>query len=753
MRRCFQDTRNSIRPILDTLPATDIPVHARNYQGETLLHCAFSAPQPEDNLPHSAYGPLNTFSETDIVSMLGAADSQGRLPIHHAAMREESLVEWLNSKGANPSVGAYDGQSPLHLAASAKQSNAVGLLLESCEDTVTWEAVNQPDGRGRTALHCTARSGRPESEMLLLEAGADVNIADKYGYTPLHLCAEFGRNRDCVVNSDPEFRISSNSEALRVSDIIQLLRDRGADIGVHNYRGKTAADLAIENRNDEILDLLSLLVESFKADVNLGQYKSAGKHVSMPLLHILSDRKHWWQTGAIQYLLDHGADANLPDDRGQAPLHISVKGEYRRLGIFKLLREHGADPNAVDRDGMAPLSFSIGDPEIVQVLIQLGADITAGKVPALFTAIDKPDPDTGDAGTVSFALTSSLRKLHYGPLQVAAMPTTGSDDVREKIAKIVQLLLDHGADPFLPIDGDTTIMHSLLSGDAIVEPLLALPNFCLERRDQCGRTLLLAACNEDKHSYRPMRSRLEIVRTLCDRGADASAVTNNGDTAASLLLAVASPGRYPVAKVDGTIHFLLQKCPSLLHCANARGDKLVHLAAQKKRWSLVAHYYYTAHLNSEEGLEIVKSGRALGLDINAQDNDGNAPVSKYILESETPMHGETEECKIGILRDAGANIFTTNIHEEGLLHLVARAEAKGWDAMMSRSTRTGEGQRAELFKYLMGLGLDPMVEDLEQRTAVDVAAAHGKTLPWSYFRRAESARTSGCRQRYEMKPA
>lgn len=65
-----------------------------------------------------------------------------------------------------------------------------------------------------------------------------------------------------------------------------------------------------------------------------------------------------------------GADANMRDDHGTAPLHVAAT--HGRLEIVKyLIREKGADPHIVDNNGFTPLHFAAARDyyEIVDFLV------------------------------------------------------------------------------------------------------------------------------------------------------------------------------------------------------------------------------------------------------------------------------------------------------------------------------------------------------------------------------------------------
>jgi ankyrin repeat protein len=68
---------------------------------------------------------------------------------------------------------------------------------------------------------------------LLLESGANANLRNGEGQTPLHLATQLG---DC--------------------DIMRLLLDRGADVDVQDRRRSTPLHLASDNRNSMTTQLL-----------------------------------------------------------------------------------------------------------------------------------------------------------------------------------------------------------------------------------------------------------------------------------------------------------------------------------------------------------------------------------------------------------------------------------------------------------------------------------------------------------------
>lgn len=922
MRRYFEFSLDDPFDVLCLLRATDIPVLSRNHGGETLLHIAFSS-SPEDSesckLLHSTRSPFCLFQKSDIASMISTADHQGRLPIHRAATTGEEYVGWLIDRGAEVSVRTYQKQNPLHLAAIAKQSNVIGLVLEAYGDAERQrKAVNERDVWGRTPLHYACQSARPESVKLLLAAGADPSVLDEERCTALHMCAQFHRKLDISfrygdIRSNPSIR--SDDDTLRVKDIVHLLCRHGADLmsskwpvinpvqyainacsapmaaalldeidgatdarkselerhsdlvpflrlacangnassivdqvmqddstdmigicdhalvtgafgvldglarrGVQprrrvksgsedflhtlarwgfleqfekfgsrrqeegwvngsqgspdtDYPGVQPFILPVVQSNLPNMDLLSLVVETFKADVNIKRIECLWYSMDTCALHILARGSHWWQTGAIQYLLDHGADANITDALGRNALHVAVQGDYQRLRIVKLLLDHGADPNAADEKGTTPLTLVQGDGAMATVLIEYGADIKAGKMSLLSKCIKMLDIDmlramlaTGidcnqrihnvytpldiDEWDYMDTLRLFIGSHDTYPLQKAALRHAGSDTQRAKVAAAVQLLLDNGADPWAPVNGDTTILHDLLSRSAMVETFLAQPNIEIDQRDSRGRTLLLAACHgHEQECSRGLDSVVELTRRLWDMGADISAATNEGDTVVHLLLrsyglqihefeaqVAAKNNKRQNNEAAETLRQLIEKCPSLAVRPNLAGYTPIHIAARRLLLRLVRQLRDAgADIQAPDpkgntilhhivpnmcfcGEDALHEYLALGLDINARNHDGLTPVWKHFADGVCAGEKVLTPDMLETLRIAGADLMGRNGDGESLLHLVARMKIRTYDS--DRESRPSERSDTGAFKYLLGLGLDPLLEDNKQRTAM-----------------------------------
>ena len=124
-----------------------------------------------------------------------------------------------------------DGWAPLHLAAAFGGPEATALLLTHGAHIHRFSRNpmhNQP-------LHaCIALSQDIETVRLLIAQGADVNMEQAGGYTPLHQAAAAG-----------------------LRELTQILLEAGANPSSLCHQAKTPADYARERHHEAVLELLS----------------------------------------------------------------------------------------------------------------------------------------------------------------------------------------------------------------------------------------------------------------------------------------------------------------------------------------------------------------------------------------------------------------------------------------------------------------------------------------------------------------
>lgn len=139
----------------------------------------------------------------------------------------DRLRSVLDDEPSRATAYSGDGFTALHFAAFFGHPNAVSLLIERGAEVNAF-------GRGwmtGTALHSGVSRLRSEVVRVLLGAGANPDVRQSGGWTPLHAAA---KNGDLVS--------------------VELLLEAGADAAARNDEGRSVEDLANESGDDATIE-------------------------------------------------------------------------------------------------------------------------------------------------------------------------------------------------------------------------------------------------------------------------------------------------------------------------------------------------------------------------------------------------------------------------------------------------------------------------------------------------------------------
>ena len=232
-----------------------------------------------------------------------------------------------------------DGGTPLIYASALGHLETIKLLVKQGADANMVK-------RKRTALGMAAEKGYHECLQYLIEAGANVNVADQ-SVKPALMYA---------VHSSDSSNVSDNQEKC-----VQYLIKAGAGVNVF-YSGDwlTNTTPLVEGVRFGNRRIISMLLAA-GADVNLGS------GVEFPLHTALSHKPFPY----IKLLIQAGADVNQQNSLQMTPLHLAVNWGYETKTI-RFLLESGADVNIPDDEGLTPLMKAANHCISVLVMISKG---------------------------------------------------------------------------------------------------------------------------------------------------------------------------------------------------------------------------------------------------------------------------------------------------------------------------------------------------------------------------------------------
>ena len=301
-----------------------VEVNLRNGNGCTALHCAMQ------------------HNDTEMVQVLIDAGADIDTESVHLASFSGALdvVKMLVRLGARVCVSNNTEGTCLMIAAGRGHTETVRYLLSLPE-----VELNHQDSAENTALHCAVdvcpidQTSAVQCALvvqLLIDAGADIEMKNRSGHSPLHNACCFG-----------------------ALDIVKMFVEAGAGVRDTDNHGCTCFMLAVQIGHTETVRYLVGLRE-----VDVNHQDSDDKTA----LHCAVEEKY---TEIVQLLITAGADMDTKDNEGRSPLHDACC--FGALDIVKMLVEAGAGVRATDNQGDTCLTIAAysGHADIVRYLVGL----------------------------------------------------------------------------------------------------------------------------------------------------------------------------------------------------------------------------------------------------------------------------------------------------------------------------------------------------------------------------------------------
>jgi ankyrin repeat protein len=347
---------------------------------------------------------------------INAKNKNGLTPLHLAIKYEHLMViEYLIKAGADINAKTNDGSTPLHMAIQTGCRKTVNFLINKGADktakddngqTILHYAVlsgsvefftfvikgnkhliNLQTKNGCTLLHIAIQNRSQELVKFLIEEGADQNIKDKIGQTPLNYAKKYGKPdiinlllyghtntwdfntlqaaaiegdlgkfknkeskswyKDCILKTITKDKLTLLHIAAtegRLNIVEYLINRYPVDINAKDINNETPLHLAAANGRQKVIEFLV----NKTADTNALNMDNATP------LHLAAVNGH---RDVIEFLIGKSTDINAKDINHDTPLHLAA--QYGRQKAIECLIDRGADINAINIDNATPLHLAM----------------------------------------------------------------------------------------------------------------------------------------------------------------------------------------------------------------------------------------------------------------------------------------------------------------------------------------------------------------------------------------------------------
>lgn len=384
-------------------------VHAAYQVGspETVLILVDEGVNPNSGFPGTTAVAMaiNQGANAELVRSLARAGADLETELGKAVIRERAeTVRVLVAAGADVEGVDRDGYTPLTGASWEGNAEIVRILLSAGAD------VNAADHFGDTPLDVAEHQGYSEIVLILTEAGAlpsGPNIVGEGSppettdpVTPsdaVESLADAIRSGDVaamknLVNADVDVNArASNGNSLlewaiiwgsvrRNPELVRILVDAGADVNARANAADSLLQLAVMHGNADIVEIL----EAAGAGQSPATSKEGGSQpmpTATPVASAFDEDLYrairLGETATVRALVNVGAQVDGKDSSGRSMLEWAItRGGIQGFPeIVQVLVDAGADVNAaaIGANSLLQLATAYGNSEVIRILTEAGA--------------------------------------------------------------------------------------------------------------------------------------------------------------------------------------------------------------------------------------------------------------------------------------------------------------------------------------------------------------------------------------------
>ena len=299
--------------------------------------------------------------------------SDGQTPLHLAASHGQSYaIDQLLETEVDINATDEKNMTPLHHAVSNGDLAILGKLLKAGVDI---DVHLQFKDEYFTILQFCVLKGNSKTFQALLDHGARMELRDSFGSSPLHTASLHAVNTEgmaflnFILDQGADVNVPNSSGYTPIfhaisrglPDVVRALIDHGADTNATRVSDKIPLHTAASQGHEPIVRLLL----EHGADINaIDSDGATATHKAITHGHV----------GVVQVLLQSGADITYLDGLGETYLHKAAQAGS--IAMAKLFLDAGIGIDLLDTVGSSALCEAIQAPHqhMVDYLIGNGAD-------------------------------------------------------------------------------------------------------------------------------------------------------------------------------------------------------------------------------------------------------------------------------------------------------------------------------------------------------------------------------------------